>query len=454
MTPLSMQEAGTQSEMEQLQARLADAEARLAEAQELIQAIQSGDVDAVVVSGPQGARVFTLKGAEYAYRSLVESMNEGAATLSADGTVLYCNQHLSKLLGLPIEQIIGHLAAEVLRDENNRFESLFVTALCGDAAAAEIDLITPERSHLPVHVSLRVMKTDDPTAISMVVTDLTESKKWETMLAAGRLASSILESAAEAIAVCDENGIIVRGNKALQDLCGLNPVGKSFERTLPLQTIGGPAAPAEQFTITAAINGLIPQGQEMSLRREDGQEFTVLLSSCRIASSSSFIGAVLTLTDITHRKRVMQALIESEKLASVGRLASTIAHEINNPLEAIGNALYLAIICPETPPLAKSYLDMASEELERVTHVTRQTLEFHRSNNTAMLIDLRESLDGVLNLYQGRLRTRDIVLERRYSTVERIHGVNSEIRQIITNLLSNSLDALQNDGRLACRITR
>ncbi len=71
-----------------------------------------------------------------------------------------------------------------------------------------------------------------------------------------------------------------------------------------------------------------------------------------------------------------------------------------------------------------------------------------------MSIDLRENLDGVLNLYQGRLRTRDIAIERRYSTVQPIYGVNSEIRQIITNLLSNSLDALPNDGKLSCRITR
>src|SRR5208337_4053839 len=87
-------------EIEVLRARVAEAENKLAEAQELIRAIHSGDVDAVVVSGPEGDRVFTLKDAEYAYRALVESMSEGAATLTADGTVLYCNHRLSHLLGV------------------------------------------------------------------------------------------------------------------------------------------------------------------------------------------------------------------------------------------------------------------------------------------------------------------------------------------------------------------
>jgi PAS domain-containing protein len=96
-----------EAQEESLLARLELAEAKLAEAQQVIQAIQSGEVDAVVVSRPEGNQVFTLKTAEYAYRALVEAMNEGAATLGSDGTVFYCNQSLSCILSVPIERIIG-----------------------------------------------------------------------------------------------------------------------------------------------------------------------------------------------------------------------------------------------------------------------------------------------------------------------------------------------------------
>ena len=117
-------------ENEALRARLAEAESKLAEAQDVIRAIQSGDVDAVVVSGPEGEQIFTLKGAEYAYRALVEAMNEGAATLGVDGTVLYCNQRLSDLVGIPLEQIIGGpVAKHVAAESKHIFETLFAHAL-------------------------------------------------------------------------------------------------------------------------------------------------------------------------------------------------------------------------------------------------------------------------------------------------------------------------------------
>jgi PAS domain S-box-containing protein len=402
------------------------------------------------VSGPQGEQVFTLQGAEYAYRALVEAMNEGAATLGADGTVLYCNQHLADLLGVPFEQIIGHGAARLFGETSGRFEALFSLALTDDVAKAEI--VAGDRE-LPLYLSLRKMKVVGPTSVCMVVTDLTESRKWEELLAAGRLANSILESAAEAIAVCDEAGIIIRGNEALESLCGFNPLFQSFENALPLHVDDSPQTP-RKFSVSAAINGELLQGQGMSFERRDGRVFALLLSSGRISGNSGIIGCVFTLTDITQRKRVTQALIQSEKLASVGRLASTIAHEINNPLEAIGNALYLAIISPQITPTVKGYVELAVQELERVTHVTRQTLAFHRDNKSPMPIDLCESLEGVLNLLAMRLRSRGIAIDRRYASAEPVLGVAGEIRQIVSNLLSNSMDALNSNGKLMCRVAR
>src|SRR6201992_1237530 len=94
-------------EVEKLRARIAELENELADSQEGIAAIRSGEVDAVVVSGPEGEQVFTLRGAETAYRELVEAMNEGAATISVDRTLLYCNQQLASLLGIPLDQIMG-----------------------------------------------------------------------------------------------------------------------------------------------------------------------------------------------------------------------------------------------------------------------------------------------------------------------------------------------------------
>src|ERR1700761_6713997 len=96
-----------QQELERLRNQVLELENELADSQEVIAAIRSGEVDAVVVSGPEGEQVFTLRGAEAAYRELVEAMNEGAATISADRTLLYCNQQFASLLGIPLDQIMG-----------------------------------------------------------------------------------------------------------------------------------------------------------------------------------------------------------------------------------------------------------------------------------------------------------------------------------------------------------
>jgi signal transduction histidine kinase len=159
-------------------------------------------------------------------------------------------------------------------------------------------------------------------------------------------------------------------------------------------------------------------------------------------------------SDITERKRAEQALLRSEKLASVGRMASTIAHEINNPLETIGNVVYLALNDPGISQVAKSYLDVAVQELDRVNHITKQTLAFHRGTSTPTLIDLRENIEGVVKLFAPRLASREVSIAKRYADVGRIRAFGGEIQQVISNLLSNSMDATPVRGRIELRLSR
>ena len=458
----SISSDGPTPEIEDLRAKLAEAENKLArtenqlaEARDVIQAIQSGEVDAVVVSRPEGDQVFTLQGAEYAYRALVEAMNEGAATLGADGTVLYCNQRLSDLLGIPLEQIIGSPVTNLVDHEaQHNFAALLDYAQSGEACKAELDFLSGDSSRIPVYVSLREMKTVQPVTLCMVVTDLTERKKRDELIAAGRMATSILESAAEAIAVCDESGKIIRINAALVDLCGFNPLFQHFDAAVPLHLHPEPASPQATFSITDALGGGTLRAQEVHYCPPHQEPVSLLLTAAQIKAPTGVVGCVITMTDITERMRAEEAVLRSEKLASVGRMASTIAHEINNPLETIGNVVYLALTDPGIPPAAKSYLEVAVQELDRVNHITRQTLAFHRETSTPRLIDLRESIEGVVKLFAPRVAAREVNLVRRYADIGRIRAFSSEIQQVVSNLLSNSLDATPFRGRIEFRLSQ
>ena len=155
--------------------------------------------------------------------------------------------------------------------------------------------------------------------------------------------------------------------------------------------------------------------------------------------------------EITQLRRAEAALVQSEKLAAVGRLASSISHEINNPLEAITNLLYLAASDDALGQATKSYLQLAQDELGRVSQIATQTLRFHRQSNNPVAVTAAQLVDPVLNLYAGRLVNSGIHVEASYSTVSRILCFENDIRQVLNNLIANAIDAMRTGGRLVVR---
>jgi PAS domain S-box-containing protein len=162
-------------------------------------------------------------------------------------------------------------------------------------------------------------------------------------------------------------------------------------------------------------------------------------------------GIIVFFRDITEQKRSASALIQSEKLAAVGRLASSIAHEINNPLEAVTNLLYLSQHAT-TEPQVKQYLTMAQQELARVGNIATQTLRFHRQSTNPRETSLRDLLESVLTLFQGRIGGARIHVERQYKTDRKIIAFDGDLRQVFTNLISNALDASRRGDTIVVRL--
>ena len=156
--------------------------------------------------------------------------------------------------------------------------------------------------------------------------------------------------------------------------------------------------------------------------------------------------------EITNQKKAEAALIQSEKLAAVGRLASSISHEINNPLEAITNILYLIDRDQTLSEGLKPLVNMAQSELSRVCQIATQTLRFHRQAVRATHVTAKALVGAVLNLYQGRLSNTGIAVEADYASSTPILCLENDIRRVLNNLIANAIDAMrQGGGRLIVR---
>jgi signal transduction histidine kinase len=157
--------------------------------------------------------------------------------------------------------------------------------------------------------------------------------------------------------------------------------------------------------------------------------------------------------DITDRKQAEFALLRAEKLAAMGRLASTVAHEINNPLEAVTNLLYLASADETLDELTRSYLTAAERELSRLSNITRLTLGFVRIGGVTSAVDVATVVDEVLAIFQHRLDARGVRLLRDCPAGLLVQMPPHELRQIVTNLVANAADAVSaEDGIIAVRL--
>lgn len=165
---------------------------RLQEAEETLNAIRSGEVDALVVSGPSGEKVFTLEGAEHPYRVLVESMNEGAISLSNDGIILYCNSAFAHMVGVQLDQIMGRDVCEFVPSEDRESLRRLIRQASLDPIRAEMVLLEASGTTLPTQFSLNPVNLEEGRSIGAVVTDLSERKRNEQAEAAVRMRDEFL----------------------------------------------------------------------------------------------------------------------------------------------------------------------------------------------------------------------------------------------------------------------
>ena len=213
--------------------------------------------------------------------------------------------------------------------------------------------------------------------------------------------------------------------------------------------------PVDQPRVLAEINRAVSTKTKFELEhrvlRADGSlGWTLSRAIPTLDEAGELVHWVGAARDVTDRKSAEEALLQTEKLAAVGRLASSIAHEINNPLESVTNLLYLARTAAE-PAVLDDYLEGAERELRRVSAITNQTLRFHKQTTNPSLVNSSQLFQETLQLYQGRLLNSTIAVETRERAIRSAVCFEGEIRQVLSNLIANAIYATPSDGRLILR---
>jgi two-component system, NtrC family, sensor kinase len=261
-----------------------------------------------------------------------------------------------------------------------------------------------------------------------------------------RMRAELLDLASDAILVREFDGTIRYWNEGAEEIYGWNRdevLGRNLH--VLLNTVFPVPLPQVEATL---LEHRAWQGNLVHTTK-DGAEITV---SCRKSMSEDGKLVLEVNRDITAQLRAEEALRETEKLAAMGRVAGIIAHEINNPLAAITNIFYLLRNHPSLDEEARRCAEMAEQELQRVSHITRQTLSFYRESKLPISVVVPELLEDVLGLQERALRTNRIELRKRYFSAPMVRGFPVELRQVFLNLISNAIQAMPHGGVLGVNV--
>ena len=285
------------------------------------------------------------------------------------------------------------------------------------------------------------------------VIDLSEPVAQVSPIEARLQLAAIVDSSDDAIISKDLSGIITSWNAAATRLFGYRPeeiVGRSVLLIIP------PELRSEEPEILRKVtSGERIEHFETRRRRKNGELIHISLTISPIRDSfGHIIGISKIARDITERKRTEAALFESERMAAIGRLAASIAHEVNNPLEAILNLSYLLSRNASLDEEGRVYTQLLLSEVIRVSEITKQTLSFYRESSNPVPINMGALLEGIFALHRPTLQQKSIRVHSCVQAGASILGRPGEIRQILTNLLINAMDALPNGGEISAHVSR
>jgi len=444
---------------------IASLRARLREAEETLDAIRHGEVDAVVVGGPDGQKVYTLENADRPYRVLVEQMQEGAVTFSEDGIVLYCNQRFASIVEARRETIIGQTIEEFF-DQSERAALRALMTREHGGMSAEFTLRLRQGGEVPVNVSLAGLTVEEggQGILCAIVTDLTRTlRRSHELAAANALLAREIEERNRA-----EDSLSVALDAAGMGSWDFDLVTDTSRRSFRYNEIFGYSESVAAFGLRAALRQFIAEDRaavakafadaetggsidiERRIRRAgDGAIRWVHIKGRTYYNAGRPVRIAGVISDITESKTVEEQLRQAQKMEAVGQLTGGIAHDFNNLLMIIGGSLDLIYRRSAKDERAIALLDAARQGVARGAKLNQQLLAFSRRQDmrteAICVNDLIPEFEHLLDRAVGE------TIEVKVATETLLWHCSTDPHQLetaILNLTINARDAMPNGGTL------
>ena len=442
---------------------------RLLEAEETLNAIRNGEVDAVVIGGKAGQRVYTLENADRPYRVLIEQMQEGALTLSKDGTVLYCNERMALMLGTLRETLLGAPVHRLfIQEDVARFEAMLSDVIQGSPATSEFTLSKPGYvTTVPVNISLVDLMVEEGASnvVCCVVTDLTHNtqRNHELSAANARLAKEIevRRSAEDSLQLAlDAAGMgswdlnlatgMARRTLRHDQIFGY----ETLQPTWGLETSLTMFEDADRADVVHAFSQAQTTGSvafEKRIRRHgDGAQRWISVKGRTHYAKGKAVRIAGVVSDITDYRAIEDQLRQAQKMEAVGQLTGGVAHDFNNLLMVISGSLdLLRRRVPDDPKTARLF-DVARQGIERGSKLNQQLLAFSRRQDlhaeTVCVATLIPAFEHLLQRAIGETITMTVSHE------DHPWFCKTDPHQLETSILNlaiNARDAMPNGGAIA-----
>ena len=390
----------------------------------------------------------------YLLASIIDSSDDAIISKNLDGVITSWNEAARRIFGYTADEIVGQPILRLIPEELHSEEFEILAKIRAGERIDHYETVRVRKNGEKFPVSVTISPVKDRTGrvigASKIARDISERKQFDDSRT--RLAA-IVDSADDAIVSKDLNGIIRTWNLGACRMFGYTSeemIGQSILRLIPEEL----HYEEDEILRKLRLGERIDHYETRRLKKNGGLvDVSVTISPMR-NDEGKVIGASKIARDISDRKRMEKLLIQSEKLAATGRMAATIAHEVNNPLESLMNLIFLARQNCSANSKAESYLLTAEAELERVSHIARQTLGYYRETGRPSELYLHDLVENVLAVYQSKLLASGISVESSFNDLRKIVVSSGEMLQIFSNIIANAIDAMKEGGKLSISLRK